>query len=111
MTALALESTVQSLLAPGKGILAADESFPTIEKRFTALKISSTEENRGDYREMLVTTPGLSEFIRGVILFDETVRQRMPHGISITIPKALVQQESIPGMSSIQNSGHRREFI
>ena len=111
MTAPALESTVQALLASGKGILAADESFPTIEKRFKALNISSAGENPCAYREMLVTTSGLSEFIRGVILFDETVRQRMPHGISITIPKALAQQESIPGMSSIQNSGHRREFI
>ncbi len=98
MTAPALESTVQSLLASGKGILAADESFPTIEKRFKALNISSTEENRGAYREMLVTTPGLSEFISGVILFDETVRQRMSHGIPITIPEALAQQEIIPGI-------------
>jgi fructose-bisphosphate aldolase class I len=98
MTAPALESTVKSLLASGKGILAADESFATIEKRFKALNISSTEENRGAYREMLVTTPGLSEFISGVILFDETVRQRMSHGIPITIPKVLAQQDIIPGI-------------
>lgn len=98
MTAPALESTVQSLLAPGKGILAADESFPTIEKRFKALKISSTEENRGAYREMLVTTPGLSEFISGVILFDETIRQRRSDGIPITIPEVLAQQSIIPGI-------------
>ena len=98
MTAPALESTVNSLLASGKGILAADESFPTIEKRFKALNISSTEENRGAYREMLATTPGLSEFISGVILFDETVRQRMAHGIPITIPKVLAEQGIIPGI-------------
>src|ERR1043166_3391817 len=98
MTAPALESTVKSLLASGKGILAADESFATIEKRFKALNISSTQENRGAYREMLVTTPGLSEFISGVILFDETVRQRMSHGIPITIPKVLAQQDIIPGI-------------
>ena len=98
MTAPALESTLKSLLASGKGILAADESFATIEKRFKALNISSTEENRGAYREMLVTTPGLSEFISGVILFDETVRQRMSHGIPITIPKVLAQQDIIPGI-------------
>lgn len=97
MTAPALESTVQSLLASGKGILAADESFSTIGKRFNALNISSTEENRGAYREMLVSTPGLTEFISGVILFDETVRQRMSHGIPITIPEALARQEIIPG--------------
>ena len=93
-----LESTVKSLLAPGKGILAADESFPTIEKRFKALNISSTEENRGAYREMLFTTPGLSEFISGVILFDETVRQRMSHGIPVTIPKVLAERGIIPGI-------------
>src|ERR1051326_2657113 len=92
MTAPALESTLKSLLASGKGILAADESFATIEKRFKDLNISATEENRGAYREMLVTTAGLSEFISGVILFDETVRQRMSHGIPITIPKVLGQQ-------------------
>ena len=89
MTAPALESTVESLLAFSKGILAADESLPTIEKRFKALNISSLEENRGAYREMLFTTPGLSEFISGVILFDETVRQRMTHGVPIGIPVAL----------------------
>ena len=75
-----------------------DESFPTIGKRFKALNISSTEENRGAYREMLVTTPGLSEFISGVILFDETIRQRMAHGIPITVPKVLAQQGIIPGI-------------
>lgn len=98
MTATTLESTVKSLLASGKGILAADESFPTIEKRFKALNISSTEENRGAYREMLVTTPGLSEFISGVILFDETIRRRMSHGIPITVPKVLAEQGIIPGI-------------
>src|SRR5947207_5294982 len=98
MNAPALESTVKSLLASGKGILAADESFPTIEKRFKALNISSTEENRGTYREMLCTTPGLSDFISGVILFDETIRQRMAHGVPIAIPEALTQQGMIPGI-------------
>jgi fructose-bisphosphate aldolase class I len=98
MTAPALESTVKSLLASSKGILAADESFPTIEKRFKALDISSTEENRGAYREMLFTTPGLSEFISGAILFDETVRQRMAHGVPIAIPIALAQRGIIPGL-------------
>src|SRR6184192_737356 len=88
MTAPALESTVESLLAFSKGILAAAESLPTIEKRFKALNISSLEENRGAYREMLFTTPGVSEFISGVILFDETVRQRMTHGVPIGIPVA-----------------------
>ncbi|HXT41108.1 MAG TPA: class I fructose-bisphosphate aldolase [Candidatus Angelobacter sp.] len=93
-----MESTVKSLLASGKGILAADESFPTIEKRFEALNILSTEENRGTYREMLFTTPGLSEFISGVILFDETIRQRRSDGIPITIPEVLARQGIIPGI-------------
>jgi len=98
MTATQLESTVKSLLAPGKGILAADESFPTIEKRFNALNISSNEQNRGAYREMLFATPGLSEFISGVILFDETVRQRTSHGVPLTMPKVLAQQQITPGV-------------
>ncbi|MEK7780836.1 MAG: class I fructose-bisphosphate aldolase [Verrucomicrobiota bacterium] len=93
-----MESTVAALMAVGKGILAADESFPTIEKRFKALNISSTEENRGTYREMLFTTPGLSDFISGVILFDETIRQRRSHGVPIAIPEALARQAIIPGI-------------
>ena len=71
-----LESTIAALIAPGKGILAADESLPTIEKRFKAINIPSTEENRRAYREMLFTTRGLGEFISGTILFDETIRQK-----------------------------------
>lgn len=91
-----IESTVAALIAPGKGILAADESFPTIEKRFKALNISSTEENRRAYREMLFTTPGLSEFISGVILFDETMRQRTKDGVPM--PEVLTKQGIIPGI-------------
>lgn len=75
MTVLALESTVESLLVSSKGILAADESVSTIEKRFKAVNISSTEENRGTYREMLFTTPGLSELISGVILLRHHVKE------------------------------------
>ena len=89
------ESTVQSLLTVGKGILAADESFPTIGKRFAALNIASTEENRRAYRELLFTTPGLNEFIGGVILFDETIRQKSG---GLSIPEALGQQSIISGI-------------
>lgn len=96
MTAPAMASTVEALLASGKGILAADESFPTIEKRFKALNIPSSEENRRAYREMLFTTPGLSQFISGVILFDETLRQRTKEGIPM--PEALANQGIIPGI-------------
>ena len=96
MTTPVMESTVKALLATGKGILAADESFPTIEKRFKAFDIASTEENRRAYRDMLFATPRLNEFISGVILFDETIRQRMSDGRPI--PEALAKQGVIPGI-------------
>ena len=63
------------LVAPGKGILAADESTGTIKKRFDSIGLDSTEDNRRAYRDMLFTTPGLAEHVSGVILFDETIRQ------------------------------------
>ena len=71
-----LESITSLLLAPGKGILAADETVSTITTRFETLGIVSTEESRRAYREMLFTTPALEDFISGAILFDETIRQR-----------------------------------
>jgi fructose-bisphosphate aldolase class I len=71
-----LEETAAALVARGKGILAADETVPTLTKRFDALKIESTPESRRDYRQMLLTTPGAGEFISGVILYDETIRQQ-----------------------------------
>ena len=75
-----LNATARALVATGKGILAADESFGTIEKRFKKLGIASTEENRQAYREMLFTTGGAEGFISGVILFDETIRQSTRSG-------------------------------
>ncbi len=96
MAQMTLESTAQALLAQGKGILAADESFPTIGKRFKALDIPSTEENREAYREMLFTTPRLSEFISGVILFDETITQHTKG--SVPLPELLTDQGIIPGI-------------
>src|SRR5271156_4004837 len=90
-----MEATAQELLALDKGLLAADESFPTIEKRFKEFDIPSTEENRRAYREMLFTTPGLSEFISGVILFDETIRQKIGGD---SIPEALARRKIIPGI-------------
>ncbi len=92
----ALEATARALLAPGKGLLAADESFPTIGKRFKALDIPSTEESRRSYREMLFTTRGLSDFISGVILFDETIRQRGQDGVPF--PEFLASQGILPGI-------------
>jgi fructose-bisphosphate aldolase class I len=91
-----MESTSESLLAAGKGILAADESYPTIKKRFAAIDLASTEESRRNYRDMLFTTPGLNEFISGVILFDETLRQKTNDGVPM--PEALAKQGIIPGI-------------
>lgn len=75
-----LASIAQAIAAPGKGILAADESSPTIKKRFDTIGAESTEENRRTYREMLFTTAGTADYISGVILFDETIRQSTSEG-------------------------------
>jgi fructose-bisphosphate aldolase, class I len=91
-----METTAQALVAPGKGILAADESTGTIEKRLKSVSVPSTEETRRDYREMLFRTPGLNEFISGIILFDETLRQRAADGTPLV--EVLRQQGIIPGI-------------
>lgn len=76
-----LASTAKKLVAPGKGILAADESTPTIKKRLDSIKVESTESSRRDYRAMLFTTPQIQKAISGVILFDETIRQKNADGV------------------------------
>jgi fructose-bisphosphate aldolase, class I len=91
-----LASTAEALVAEGKGILAADESDSTIKKRFDKYGIESTEENRRGYRDMLFTTEGAEEFISGVILFDETIRQSTSDGTPF--PRALEQRGIIPGI-------------
>jgi len=91
-----LESIARKLVAPGKGILAADESSGTIEKRLKSISVPSTEENRRAYREILFTTAGSGEFISGVILFDETIRQKTRDGR--TFVEALEEQGIIPGI-------------
>jgi fructose-bisphosphate aldolase class I len=91
-----LEKTARELVAPGKGILAADESFGTIGKRFEAVGIESSKESRRQYREMLFTTEGIGEFLSGVILFDETIRQEASDGTPL--PKVLENQGVIPGI-------------
>src|SRR5688572_9927727 len=78
-----LEHTARALVARGKGILAADETVPTITKRFDALGITSTPSTRRDYRELLISTPGAAEFLSGVILYDETIRQQSADGTSL----------------------------
>ena len=91
-----LEATARTLVAPGKGILAADESMGTIAKRLKASGIEPSDENRRAYRELLLTTPALGEFISGVILFDETLRQSTADGRSLV---AVLQAEGIiPGI-------------
>ncbi len=75
-----LNAIASALVAPGKGILAADESSGTIKKRFDSINIESTEANRQAYRQMLFTTQGVGEFVSGVILFDETIRQMADDG-------------------------------
>lgn len=91
-----MESTARALVAPGKGILAADESSGTIEKRFKDIGVTSTEENRRAYRELLFRTKGVGEFISGVILYDETLRQKAADGTPLV--EVLKAQGIIPGI-------------
>jgi fructose-bisphosphate aldolase, class I len=91
-----LHDTAKALVAEGKGILAADESDGTIKKRFDSIGVESTEENRRAYRELLFTTQGVEEFISGVILFDETIRQSAAD--ETPFPKLLESRGIIPGI-------------
>jgi fructose-bisphosphate aldolase, class I len=91
-----LRATALELVAPGSGILAADESSGTIKKRFDSIGLESTEDNRRAYRHMLFTTAGLGEHISGVILFDETIRQSAIDGTPF--PELLAKANMIPGI-------------
>ena len=91
-----LAETAQAMVAPGKGIIAIDESNATIKKRFDGVGIECTEENRRAYREMLLTTPRLGEHISGAILFDETLRQSTRDGVPFT--KVMTDNGIIPGI-------------
>jgi fructose-bisphosphate aldolase, class I len=91
-----LAATAKALVAEGKGILAADESDSTIKKRFDSIGVDSTEANRRAYRDMLFTTEGAEEFISGVILFDETIRQSSDDGTPF--PQLLDGKGIIPGI-------------
>src|SRR3954449_8055151 len=91
-----LEEIAHALVAPGKGILAADESDGTIKKRFDSIGVESTEVNRRGYRDMLFTTEGAEEFISGVILYDETIRQSASDGTPF--PKLLESKGFVPGI-------------
>jgi fructose-bisphosphate aldolase, class I len=96
MSASDLAAVAQAMVAPGRGVLAADESNATITKRFAALDIESTEENRRSYRNTLLSTPGIEEYISGVILYDETIRQKADDGTPF--PKMLEAKGILPGI-------------
>jgi len=96
MNSQRLEAIANALVADGKGILAADETIGTLTKRFERLKICSTPESRRDYRELLFTTPGSAEFISGVIMYDETIRQQDSDGRPL--PDILAKQGITPGI-------------
>jgi fructose-bisphosphate aldolase class I len=91
-----MDKTVAELTAPGKGILAADESGGTIEKRFKTINVTSSEETRRDYRELLFSASGLGAFISGVILYEETLGQKSAAGVPL--PALLTAQGMVPGI-------------
>jgi fructose-bisphosphate aldolase class I len=91
-----LKEIARALVAPRKGILAADESSGTIKRRFDAIGVESTEENRRDYRELLFRTRGVSEYVSGVILYDETIRQKGADGTPLS--RVLTDQGIMPGI-------------
>ena len=91
-----LQETAASLVTRGKGILAADETVPTLTRRFDTLGITSTEQTRRTYREMLFSASGGAEFISGVIMHDETIRQASASGVPL--PKVLANQGILPGI-------------
>ncbi len=91
-----LVEIAQAMVAPGKGILAIDESSGTIKKRFDGVGVECTEANRLDYRSMMLTTPGLGQFISGAILFDETLRQKLPDGTPLV--KRMEEAGILPGI-------------
>ncbi len=97
-----LAATAKALVAEGKGILAADESDSTIKKRLDSIGVESTEENRRAYRDLLFTTEGAEEFISGVILFDETIRQSSTDGTPF--PQLLEGKGIIPGIKVDQGA-------
>ncbi len=98
-----LQSTIDAMVQKGKGILAADESSPTIAKRFKSIAVESTEENRRAYRSLVLGTPGLGDFVSGVILFEETLGQRSEGGT--LLPQVCVAQGIVPGIKVDKGKG------
>jgi fructose-bisphosphate aldolase, class I len=97
-----LKSVANAIVAKQKGVLAADESNPTIKKRFAAIQLESTEENRRRYREILFTTDGIERTLGGVILFDETLRQSTCEGVPF--PQLLADRGIVPGIKVDQGA-------
>jgi fructose-bisphosphate aldolase class I len=91
-----LEATAKAMVAPGKGILAADESTPTMNKRLEAVGVEPDESSRHAFRELILTTEGTAEFISGVILFDETIREATADGTPF--PELLAERGMLPGI-------------
>jgi fructose-bisphosphate aldolase, class I len=96
MPAKDLHETARAIVADDKGILAADESSGTIKKRFDSIGVESTEDNRRFYRGLLFTTPGMEDYIGGVILYDETIRQKADDGTPF--PEVLASKGVVPGI-------------
>ena len=108
-----LTDTITALLADGKGILAMDESKSTCNKRFASLGIEQNEPKRCEYRQLIVTTPGLNQFISGAILFDETIRKCTAFGKPLVT--LLIEQSIMPGIKvdkgTVPLAGHDGETI
>ncbi|MDY1546790.1 class I fructose-bisphosphate aldolase [Luteibacter sahnii] len=108
-----LEQIAQAMVAPGKGIIAVDESTSTIKKRMEAVGLENSEENRRKYRQLLLTAPGLGEYISGAILFDETIRQKTDDGR--TMVQAMEAAGIIPGIKVDKGThplaGHPGEMV
>jgi len=98
-----LTATIADLIQPGKGILAADESTPTITKRFKAVGVESTEEKRREYRSIIFSTPELGKYISGVILYEETLEQLSLEDVAM--PKLIASQDIVPGIKVDKGKG------
>ena len=104
-----LQETIRTILAPGKGILAADESSGTIKKRFDSIGLESTEENRRDYRNLLFTARGYEQWISGIILYDETVDQKDDSGR--TFSERIASQGIVPGIKTDEGMEEHPHFL
>jgi fructose-bisphosphate aldolase class I len=113
MSSQSIEAIANAMVADGKGILAIDESSPTIKKRFDSIGAECTEENRRAYRELLIAGDGINEFISGMILYDETIRQASSDGTPF--PKLLASRGIMPGIKvdggAKDLSGHPGEKV